>query len=293
MIAATILSNVKLDLLAVDQIRPTTWWRIQNVSNPYARVYVITGGEASVRHHGKRYDLRAGVMHVIPAFTRVDMYCARFFEVGYAHFTARLAGGADLFSVLDCDYQTGAGQREYDLLSRLTSLNPGGGLRDYDPFKPVAESHQPHATRVVDGDTIARHLETDGLLRQLLAPILRTASLPSIARLNDIQRFEPVLRFIDENLDRPLLLQELAAHAHLSTTYFSDLFAAAVGLRPIEYLNRRRVARAQVLLVTTDWPVKRIASSTGFGSTAYFCRAFKQHCGRTPTNYREQSGGVI
>jgi AraC-like DNA-binding protein len=51
--------------------------------------------------------------------------------------------------------------------------------------------------------------------------------------------------------------------------------------------------RAQVLLVATDWPIKRIASHTGFGSTAYFCRAFKQHCGRTPTNYREQSGRVI
>lgn len=293
MLAVSRLSSVTLELLAVDQTRPDTWWQFQNVSNPYGRLYVVTDGEAMVRHHGKQYKLCAGVMHVIPAFTRVDMYCREFFEVGYAHFTARLAGSPDLFSVLDCQYQAAAGQHEFEVFSRLAALNPGAGLRDYDPLKSVAESHQSRASQVLGGEAIARHMETDGLLRQLLAPILRTASEPSIARLNDSQRFEPVLRFIDDNLDRSLSLEELAARAHLSPTYFSDLFAAAAGSRPIEYLKRRRVERAQVLLVTTAWPIKRIAAHTGFGSTAYFCRVFKECCGRTPSNYREHGAGDI
>jgi AraC-like DNA-binding protein len=287
------LSSVELEIVAIEQNRPGTWWRFQNVSNPYSRLYLITDGEATVRHHGRRFVLEPGSLHVIPAFTRTDLYCQDYFEVQYVHFTSRLSGGPDLFSILDCRFQVAATQRERQLFALLLELNPDAGLRDYDPHKTVAETQAIRDARVRSGPDVARHLETDGLVRQLLAPILQTATERSVSRLAGIGRFEDVLNYMDSHLQEPITLEQLAARAHLSPTYFSDLFSEAVGVRPIDYLNRRRVQRAQVMLLTTPLTVKQVAARVGFTGSAYFCRVFKKYCGQTPGSYRETGGAVI
>ncbi|MBN1909107.1 MAG: helix-turn-helix transcriptional regulator [Pirellulales bacterium] len=293
MLTARMLASLELEILAVERTRPGRWWRYKDVSNPYARLYLITDGEAFVRHHGRRFALRPGSLHVIPASTRVDLHCPEVFEVLFAHFTSRLCGGPDLFSVLDCQFETTAGQQERNLFERLLALNPDAGLRDSDPYKSVAQTQAPRAATVQSGSEVARHVESDGLLRQLLAPILRTATERSIARLAKIGRFEDVLGYLDDHLDEPLTLGKLAARAHLHPTYFSDLFRLTLGVRPIDYLNRRRVERAQVLLGTTSLSVKRIAARVGFPSAAHFCRVFKKYCGQTPGDYRAMGGATV
>ncbi len=293
MLTTRMLSSVELDIVAVERNRPGPWWHFQNVSNPYSRLYLITDGEAIVRHHGQRFILGPGTLHVIPAFTRTDLHCKEYFDVQYVHFTSRLSGGPDPFSILECQYQVAATSRERELFARLLELNPDAGLRDYDPHKSVAETQARRDARVIGGVDVARHLETDGLVRQLLAPILRTATERSVSRLAGIGRFEEVLAYMNDHLHEPLTLESLAACAHLNPTYFSDLFSATLGVRPIDYLNRRRVERAQVLLLTTSLTVKQIAARVGFSGSAYFCRVFKKYCGRTPATYRETGGAVI
>ena len=66
-----------------------------------------------------------------------------------------------------------------------------------------------------------------------------------------------------------------------------------LGVRPVDYLNRRRVEQAQVLLATTTWPIKKIATETGFGSTAYLCRVFRKHSGQTPSDYQAKGGAIV
>jgi AraC-like DNA-binding protein len=288
-----LLSSVEFEIIAVERNRPGKWWRFQNVSNPYSRLYLVTKGEAHVRHHGRRSCLGPDSLHVIPAFTRTDLYCEDYFEVQYVHFTSRLSGGPDLFSILDCHYQADATPREHELFTRLLELNPDAGLRDYDPHKTVAETQAKRDSRLTGGPDVARYLETDGLVRQLLAPILRTATDRSVSRLAGIGRFEEVLAYMNEHLDEPLTLESLAARAHLNPTYFSDLFSETLGLRPIDYLNRRRVERAQMMLLTTSLTVKQIAARVGFTGSAYFCRVFKKYCGHTPSAYRATGGAVI
>jgi len=274
------LSSVELEIVAIEEIRPGSWWQFRNVSNPYSRLYLITGGEATVKHHGRRFVLVPDTLHLIPAFTRADLYCEDYFDVQYLHFTSRVAGGLDLFSIFDCQYHFPATQREHKIFARIIELNPGAGLRDYNPHKTLAETHQTHDVRVVTGADVARDLETDGLVRQLLAPILGTASDRSVACLSGISRFEEVLAYINNHLDEPLSLKSLAAQVHLHPTYFSDQFREIFGIRPIEYVNRCRVEQAQVMLLTTVMTVKQIAARVGFSEPAYFCRVFKKYCGQ-------------
>jgi AraC-like DNA-binding protein len=95
-----------------------------------------------------------------------------------------------------------------------------------------------------------------------------------------------VLRYVQDNLDRPLPVEELARHAHLSPRQLSRLFAVHVGQSPAGYIERTRLDHAAALLVRTDLPIKRIAAEVGYGDVAGFTRAFARRLGTPPGRFR-------
>jgi AraC family L-rhamnose operon transcriptional activator RhaR len=95
-----------------------------------------------------------------------------------------------------------------------------------------------------------------------------------------------VLRYVQDNLDRPLPVDELARHAHLSRRQLSRLFAVHVGQSPAGYVERTRLDHAAALLVRTDLPIKRIAAAVGYGDVAGFTRAFTRRLGSPPGRFR-------
>lgn len=95
-----------------------------------------------------------------------------------------------------------------------------------------------------------------------------------------------VLRYVQDNLDRPLPVDELARHAHVSCRQLSRLFAVHVGQSPAGYVERTRLDHAAALLVRTDLPIKRIAASVGYGDVAGFTRAFTRRLGTPPGRFR-------
>ncbi len=42
MLTTRMLSSLELEVVAVERNRPGPWWRFQNVSNPYSRLYQST-----------------------------------------------------------------------------------------------------------------------------------------------------------------------------------------------------------------------------------------------------------
>jgi AraC family L-rhamnose operon transcriptional activator RhaR len=95
-----------------------------------------------------------------------------------------------------------------------------------------------------------------------------------------------VLRYVQDNLDRPLPVEELARHAHLSVRQLSRLFAVHVGQPPAGYVEHTRLDQAAALLVRTGLPIKRIAASVGYGDVAGFTRAFTRRLGTPPGRFR-------
>ena len=55
-------------------------------------------------------------------------------------------------------------------------------------------------------------------------------------------------------------------------------------------LNKKKVERAQLLLCTTDMPVKEVAYRIGFNDQSYFIRMYRKVTGTTPQEYRKQQG---
>lgn len=115
-------------------------------------------------------------------------------------------------------------------------------------------------------------------------------SAPERSRREYARRMTRVLDHIDQHLDAPLDLQQLAALAHFSPFHFHRLFAAWVGETLGAYLQRRRLeVAARRLADAPELSVLEVALGVGFGSGEAFARAFKTHFGQTPRAWRTGS----
>jgi transcriptional regulator GlxA family with amidase domain len=87
-------------------------------------------------------------------------------------------------------------------------------------------------------------------------------------------------------MQRPLTVSDLAAHAHLSPRTLARRFIEETGMAPIRWLTMQRVLEARRLLEATDMPVEEVALRCGFGTAANLRLHLAREIGITPTSYR-------
>jgi AraC family transcriptional regulator len=95
-----------------------------------------------------------------------------------------------------------------------------------------------------------------------------------------------VTSFIETNLDGPIRSADLAGMVRLTPCHFSRAFRNSLGHSPIEYVIRRRIERAQALMLSTDTSLSEIALDCGFVDQAYLCRLFRRIVGESPGTWR-------
>jgi AraC family transcriptional regulator len=105
-------------------------------------------------------------------------------------------------------------------------------------------------------------------------------------------RLMRVESYVDANVGEPITLGNLSAIAGLSRMYFARQFRAATGIRPHEYVLRKRIERAQQMLTETQDAVVVIALSVGFQTQAHFTTVFKKFVGNTPCQWRREQPHV-
>jgi AraC-like DNA-binding protein len=286
-----LLDKMEIDILNVEYCRVGTEWNYRNVNNPYSRIYLVTHGTATMTHHGQTFDLRPGNLYLIPCFTQVDMFCPDYLRHYYVHFTARIETGLDILSLFACHYQADAERSNITrkFFDRLLELNPHRELSDYDARKPIFATMLDHAHRLDQAKTPANLLETNALLRLLLAVFFSDFAHPQTDNtLQGLARFSPVLDYLREHLHQPITVAQLAECVDLNPTYFCNLFSRYMGVSPIQYINKRRIEEAQKLLLSGHDTLFQIAQKVGFSDEYYFSRVFKKIVGLAPAHYRKQ-----
>lgn len=150
------------------------------------------------------------------------------------------------------------------------------------------------AADLAAGDDELRHiamLEIEARVRRLAVatlgdPVLRYAGDdPALRQVVDM------VRFIAVNFREPITVTEIAAAANVHPTYAMTQFRRVVRATIGEYLKQHRLAEARRLLVTTDLPVDRVATASGFGSVSRFYRVFTETCGTPPARFRRDRQG--
>ena len=93
---------------------------------------------------------------------------------------------------------------------------------------------------------------------------------------------------IDAHLEDRIAVGDLAPIVRLSVGHLSRAFKRSFGTAPHAYIIRRRVERAQELMLSTDEPLCQIALACGLANQAHFSRLFQRHVGTSPGAWRRQ-----
>ena len=96
-----------------------------------------------------------------------------------------------------------------------------------------------------------------------------------------------VITKIDYDLTADLSLKVQAECLNVNPSYLSTLFKKETGMTLTEYINRKRIENALLLLNSTDMQIQMIAQYCGITDVNYFTKTFKKIVGKTPKEYRE------
>ena len=97
-----------------------------------------------------------------------------------------------------------------------------------------------------------------------------------------------IREYIEEHLEGDLSIHALAEVVGLSPQHFAVLFRESMGFTPHQYVNRRRVERAQHLLADPDLSLVNISMTCGFSSQSQFTTLFRRLVGMTPGRFRSE-----
>lgn len=123
--------------------------------------------------------------------------------------------------------------------------------------------------------------------KQLLT---RNNDLPESVRLTaDHQKQRPLqdaIHYIDLHFKEHIEQKELAKRCGMTPFRFSRLFKQTYGVGFLEFVQRKRMEKAEELLNNSEMPITSIAYAVGFQDPSYFARTFKLHFGCSPSDYR-------
>lgn len=145
---------------------------------------------------------------------------------------------------------------------------------------------KPHPAQTLIIDQMSFALAAH-LLRSynVFEPVVSRA-LPALSRVEVARLSE----YIEDNLDRPIGLAELAGIVNVSRFHFARLFKRSTGMTAISFVEQCRIRRAQSLIKETAIPLAEIALMTGFADQSHFTRRFHRQVGCTPAAFARAHG---
>jgi AraC family transcriptional regulator len=100
-------------------------------------------------------------------------------------------------------------------------------------------------------------------------------------------RLRRIKELVDAKMEDDLSLDEMAKSVGLSTAHFARMFRKSTGETPHQFVLRQRLERAKAMLRAPDARVLDVAVACGFKTQQHFAQAFRDVCGVSPTEYRQ------
>ncbi|MBD2845557.1 response regulator [Paenibacillus sp. IB182496] len=96
-----------------------------------------------------------------------------------------------------------------------------------------------------------------------------------------------VIEFVERHYAGVCNLSAAAEHVHFNPTYLSTMFKKETGEGFVNYVTKRRMSQAKLLLANTDLKITEISSRIGYDDPNYFTRTFRKVCGVAPNQFRK------
>lgn len=134
-------------------------------------------------------------------------------------------------------------------------------------------------------DQIARLYRSPKQLFLELQPLFEiSADFEAVVSNAQIKK---LIEQIDARLSEDLTLSDMARQLNISIGYLSLLFKRETGMTYSEYVTRKRLDLAKLLLHDDSLSIQDVAERTGYKDYYHFNKLFKKHIGITPSKYRK------
>jgi AraC-like DNA-binding protein len=108
-------------------------------------------------------------------------------------------------------------------------------------------------------------------------------------RLSILERLQPALAYIDAHLEDKITTAEVCQQVNLSYEHTAHLFKQALGMSIIQFVNYKRIKKAEVLLAAVGMTVTGAAHAVGIENLAHFINLFKRWNQVTPRVFQQYS----
>ena len=259
-------------------------WNWQNVVSPFTRIYLVTEGCAKLYLPNRVVDLQSGHMYIVPAHTVHSYECAGKFSHYYLHFYEGFKKETDIFDFYDFPVEIDSNVLDEAIFDNMCKHHPEAQLPASDPTaydnmgKFIDYIHRYNEL------SLAEKMELRGSILTLFSKFVHKAQAKVWTQ---DKRLAKVLTHIHNNIYEEISIDDLAAMVCVTKSHFIRIFVKMIGMSPLQYINRKKIDRAELLLITDDQPIKEIAYDLGYNDHSYFIRLFKKITGITPMAYRK------
>lgn len=258
-------------------------WNWKNVNSPFTRLYYVTEGSAQIELPDGIYTLSPKHMYFIPAFTIHTNICKSNFVHYYLHIYEDHYSDNDWLDHWKFPVEIEATDLDLALFKRLCEINPHMTLQKSDPT--TYDNNPTLMQNLIKNRQRAfcDKVESRGIVFQLLSRFFKQGQSKIEMEHNRIAK---TVLYIRKHLNEAIELEKLAEISCLSKDHFIRLFKKELGTTPLQYINQKKIEKAQLLLITEELAVKEIAFQLAFDDYSYFNRLFKKTTGVTPQEYR-------
>lgn len=102
----------------------------------------------------------------------------------------------------------------------------------------------------------------------------------------DVCYSKRILQYLNEHYTEDLLYEEVAEEIGISYSYLRKIVKDITGKSLNDYINKIRIEKVKVLLITTDMTIEQIAKEVGYHNVQSITRYFKKFEGITPKEFR-------
>lgn len=259
------LHDITISLDRTDQIQCDHAWAGNGVRPSFSSIGLIQSGTGTIIVNSHEMHPVKNQLYLLPAHS-----AQTFFNDGtdpylkyYCHFNIKLHN-TELFDYID-------------LPLCITPQDPTEAAALFE--KMIAAHKEKSFTALI---------RAKQYMMELVCYYLQCCRESNIS-MNEISfdsAINQVINFVQEHLDIPFSVPQMAEMAGYHPSHFTKLFRKRFGVGPAQFLMQKKVSAAMELLTATAKPIAEISDSLGFSNQFYFCNVFKKQTGMTPSEYR-------